>query len=559
MSDVKEKDFIAEIKYCIDRSDVIKAKALVQFFVEIKPKAQNRVLYELSKSPDEIAFPVLDYLLGLENSDDQINQKIYDLLLEISYGNPKMVSKYIRKKDLPHRKSYIKIAADLKLSETVPSLIENLRADNPADIIAEAIRAVGAIGSPDCIGALLDFLHSDDTALREAGVAALTEIGSYAAVEGLSKAVTGDFRDKAIVDGLAAIQTQISMDKLSCFLGSGSADLRSLAIDSLITIGPKAVPILMEQLRSSNTDLQVHALTILGKIGDKTAIPAIQQLLYEKPKNPNVRFGAYEALGRLPSSKTAISLAIGLADSDEQVRLAAAKAVDKNLNNILIAGLKNLIGGDDMDAKKIVAAFIDSGADNVFEELIEWEPFPEIAAGYLAESADPDMKNHYITLLKNKGKEKLADQIISRTPVKMEKLKPIIYAVDDSTMMLRLYQKKLHSMGYQPVVFQYPAEAITAAKNNKPALVITDLNMPMVNGLQLTKELRSLYSAQTLPIIMITTQSDFLGRSQEKTSAPISEKAIIKAGVNNIMHKPFKDSDLAALIQTLIGLNQPLR
>ncbi len=556
MSDVKERDFIAEIKFCIDRSDLIKAKALVQFFAEINPKAQNRVLYELSKSPDEIAFPVLDYLLGLEHSNEQVFQKIYDLLLEIAYGNPSMLQEYIRKKDSPHQRCYIKIAGDLKLREVIPVLMEKVKPENEHQIIAETIRTLGAIGSPDCINALLGFLYSEDTDFRAAGIAALAEIGSTSAVEGLTKAVTGDERDQAIVDGLAAIQTQLSMDKLSFFLSSTSADLRSMAIDALIRIGPKAVPNLMEQLQSKNTDLQVHALTILGKIGDKSAVPAIQQLLYEKPDNPNVRFGAYEALGRLPSAKTAISLAGGLTDPDEQVCLAAAKAIDKNLTNILLAGLKNLINSGEEDARKIVAAFIDAGADNVFETLIEWGPFPEIAANYLAEEAHPDVKNHYMALLRKNGKEQLLQRINRSVPVQVEGLKPVIYAIDDSTMMLKLYQKKLYSMGYEPVVFQYPNEAISAAKKNKPALIITDLNMPLINGLQLTRELRSCFSAKTLPIIMITTQSDFLGRSQEKTSAPISESEIMKAGVNNILHKPFQDSDLAALIQALLNTSR---
>lgn len=550
---MKEKDFIAEIKFCIDREDVVKAKALVQFFAEINPKAQNRVLYELSKSRDEIAFPVLDYLLGLESGDSRVNQKIYDLLLEICYGNPKMVLEHLRKSEYPHRVVYIRIAADLKLRESIPALVEILQSDSSRNIIAESIRTLGAIGSRDCISALLGFLYSDDTTLREAGVSALTEIGSSAAVEGLSEAISGDNRDKPIIDGLAAIQTRRSMEKLSRFLGSDSADLRSMAIDSLIKIGPKAVPSLIDQLESNDFDLQVHALTILGKIGDKTAVPAIQQLLYEKPESSNVRFGAYEALGRLPASKAAISLAIGLDDPDEQVCLAAAKAIDKNLTHVLVAGLKNLIRNADQDAKRIVAAFIDSGADTVFDTLIDWGPFPEIAAEYLASEAHPAVKNHYMNILKTKGKIKLVEQIMTGMPVEKAVAKPVIFAVDDSTMMLKLYQKKLHVMGYEPAVFQYPAEALEAVKKSKPALLITDLNMPLINGLQLTKEVRAYYGATELPIVMITTQSDFLGRSQEKTSAPINEEAIRRAGADEIIHKPFKDSDLAMVIETLIG------
>ncbi|MFZ5570106.1 MAG: HEAT repeat domain-containing protein [Thermodesulfobacteriota bacterium] len=460
---------------------------------------------------------------------------------------------HLKKTGYPHRHIYIQIAADLKLREAVPALIDILHSESPATIIVECIRALGAIGSQESISALLGYIDSADMALREAGVSALTEIGNKAVVEGLSNAIVGDKRDKSIVEGLAAIQTRNSMEKLSGFLRSDSADLRSLVIDSLIKIGPKAVPSLIDQLESNDSDQQVHALTILGKIGDKTAVPAIQQLLYKKPENPNVRFGAYEALGRLPASKAAISLAIGLGDPDEQVCLAAAKAIDKNLNHVLVAGLKNMISNEDQDARRVVAALIDSGADAVFDMLIDWEPFPSIALDYLVHGAHPEMKNHYLNILTAKGRTELAERIIKETPPEKKEVRPVIYAVDDSTMMLRLYQKKLHAMGYEPVLFQYPAEAIAAVNKSKPALVITDLNMPQINGLQLSKELRSMYDAMKLPIVMITTQSDFIGRSRDKTSAPISEKEIRRAGVDEIIHKPFRDSHLDAVIKKLIG------
>ncbi len=553
MAEINEKDFISELIFCINQSDVVKAKALVQFFAEVNPKTQNRVLYELSKSPDEIAFPVLDYLLDIKSGEDKINEKIHDLILEIAYGNPKVVIERVERKDFKNKISYINIAGDLKMKEAIPALVESLRFSTDIAEAEATIRALGAIGVEECVPALLNFLKSEDVVLKTAGISALSEIGSSSAIEQLTRAVSGDNRtDQSIIDGLSKIQNQHSMDKLSGLLASSYANIRSMVIENLIKIGPKAVPSLVEKLKADDTDLQVHALTILGKIGDKTAAPAIQKLLFDKPEDSNVRFGAYEALGRLPSSKTAISLASGLEDPDEQVRLAAAKAIDSNLNNVLVAGLKNLIKSGDEDSKKIVATFMDSEADNVVDTLVDWDVFPDLAADYLATKADPDTKDHFMVMLKAKGKTNIIEKMTQASTTDQEDNKLLIYAVDDSNMMLKLYMKKFHAMGHKTVAFQFPAEAIKAIKKTKPDLLVTDLNMPEINGLQLTTEIRRTYDTKKLPIIMITTQSDFVGRSQKKSSQRVTKESIVEAGVNRILHKPFSDNDLTSAIKEVL-------
>lgn len=96
MPKINEKEFIDEIIFCIHQSDIIKAKALVQFFGEVNPKTQNRVLYELSKSTDEIAYPVLDYLCEINGREKQLNAvddstmmlKLYKKLLHAMDYNP---------------------------------------------------------------------------------------------------------------------------------------------------------------------------------------------------------------------------------------------------------------------------------------------------------------------------------------------------------------------------------------------------------------------------------------------------------------------------------------
>ena len=125
-----------------------------------------------------------------------------------------------------------------------------------------------------------------------------------------------------------------------------------------------------------------------------------------------------------------------------------------------------------------------------------------------------------------------------------------IIVVDDSKMMLRLYQNKLSAMGYTPTVFSRPEDAIPEILAQKPDLIITDLNMPNISGLELTREIRKKYNRRDLPIVMITTQSDFV--EDESGSLKVDDGMIKKTGINQVVYKPFTDEDLKQAMTTLI-------
>ncbi len=81
----------------------------------------------------------------------------------------------------------------------------------------------------------------------------------------------------------------------------------------------------------------------------------------------------------------------------------------------------------------------------------------------------------------------------------------------------------------------------TILEKDKPAIVFTDLNMPVMTGIELTSKLRERFDLNELPIIMVTTQSE--GADHE---------AAFKAGVNKVINKPFSADQLADAMQ-LVG------
>jgi CheY-like chemotaxis protein len=549
--DQQENAFVDEIKYCLRKSDIIKARAALQYFPEASPKYQHRVLYEILKAPDAIAFPLLESLSRMSMKNAGSKDKVTELLYEKAYNNEALIIDFIKSKETTDQRFYVGIAGNLKLGNALPVLEGILVNSTDEDLLLEALSAIGRIGDASSASSVAAFLGSSSTKLKLGAIGALADIGGTAAIKKLCENLTGQSdTDLAIVDTLARIQDHQSLEKLAELLSSRFVDLRNTAIDHLIKIGPKAIPFVTESLKSDEDDTVIHSLNVLGNIGDLTALPAIVKVIHSEPKNPNVRFAVYEAMERLPSTKSAISLAQGLADPVDQVSMAAAKAIDNNLSTILVAGLRNMVDAQDAQSEKIVATLLDAGADNVFECLLDSDIFQSYAVKHLSDHAHPKTVDHFVEALDKKGLAGLIARVRKeQRPPRSTKVR--IMVVDDSKTMLKIYLRLLHGMGFEALTHEYPVQALAAAKATKPDLLITDLNMPEMNGLQLSEEIRKLYSSEALPILMVTTQSDIVGQAISAKEGGANQ-AIPKSGIDLVINKPFQPEDLQSAIARLL-------
>lgn len=550
-----DQDYIDELIFCLNEQDMVKAKALLQFSDNISEDAQKMALFTLSKANNETAYPLLENLARVKIKSKEVRDQLYQIILDKSYGNHDLVVEYIKNGDKQNQIVYIRVAGDLKITKAAP-LLENIIISNahPA-IIKTAIRAIGTAGQKSSIPYLAKVIISKDKELKTLAARSLGEIGDAEAVEYLFHSLSGNTDiDKVIIKSIASIQDQYSLDKLTELLSSKMTDVRNIAMDQMIKIGPKAVPTLMTNLESADSDTVIHTLNTLGNIGDVTALPAIFKVINSQPADSNVRYAVFEAMERLPSPKSAIALASGLSDSVEQVRLAAAKAIDGNISGVLVAGLKNIVSQGDNDSKNAVAALINSQADNVFNFLLDSDSFIRLAVNHLAKDAPASIKDHFLKTLRQKGKKALSEKIAAslKTSTKAKKKNLLVFVVDDSKMMLRLIKGKLNKLGYDANIFEFPAEAIRAVKKQKPDILLTDLNMPLINGLQLTKTIRAIYPIEALPIMMITTQNEFTGAGKSGTTIRIDNNSVRKFGINRLLNKPFTDDEFKLAMSRLL-------
>nr|WP_221364363.1 response regulator [Sphingomonas jinjuensis] len=116
-----------------------------------------------------------------------------------------------------------------------------------------------------------------------------------------------------------------------------------------------------------------------------------------------------------------------------------------------------------------------------------------------------------------------------------------ILTVDDSPSMRMLLKAALVDLGYDVVQAEDGVDALETIDGAAPDLVITDINMPRLDGFGLIEQLRVQDHYRTMPILVLTTES-----SDEK------KQRARAAGATGWIVKPFDPEKLAAAIRRVL-------
>jgi chemotaxis protein histidine kinase CheA/ActR/RegA family two-component response regulator len=134
------------------------------------------------------------------------------------------------------------------------------------------------------------------------------------------------------------------------------------------------------------------------------------------------------------------------------------------------------------------------------------------------------------------------DLSYAHTDTSQRKAAPYVLVVDDSLSARRSLMHFVQDLGFEVREARDGIEAVSMIDIHRPDLVLVDMEMPRMNGLELTSHIRTNYDAASLPVIMITS------RSSEKHRVAAMER-----GVNHFMVKPFAEEDLAQQINSILA------
>ncbi len=158
--------------------------------------------------------------------------------------------------------------------------------------------------------------------------------------------------------------------------------------------------------------------------------------------------------------------------------------------------------------------------DNIREEMISKNIIDYVYKGNM------DDVNYIFSLIKRLSKNRYIKVMV----------------VDDSQVIRNKIKKVLEKQMFKVIVAAHGEEALNYLESNPDIeLILTDYNMPVINGLELTKEIRKKYDKNQLIIISVTSSNEQL----------ISAK-FLKIGANDFINKPFSDEELICRVHNMI-------
>ncbi len=114
--------------------------------------------------------------------------------------------------------------------------------------------------------------------------------------------------------------------------------------------------------------------------------------------------------------------------------------------------------------------------------------------------------------------------------------------MDDSTSIRQMISFTLQNEGYEVIQAVDGLDALNKLSNIQVDMVLTDLNMPNMDGIELIKQLRTIQNYKFVPIVFLTTESQQEKKQQGK-----------QAGATGWIVKPFNPEQLIGVVKKLLG------
>jgi two-component system, cell cycle response regulator DivK len=120
--------------------------------------------------------------------------------------------------------------------------------------------------------------------------------------------------------------------------------------------------------------------------------------------------------------------------------------------------------------------------------------------------------------------------------------KPLILIVEDDPSSLLLATAVLEAEGFDVDGFESAEKARNAISRRKPALILLDIGLPGIDGLDFARELKSTSNTAAIPIVALTANN-----------MPLYERSATAAGCEGFIVKPVSPTLLAAAVRRFLG------
>lgn len=529
-------------------------------FVEKDMLEQIRILEQVVMDNDVRAVTPLLELYGSHECDQAVEEVMYHALQQLMQGDDAAVME-----GLGHPATEIQLLAMRCGCESgsvhfQSYLVEKLQHTTDPVLLAEIIRSMSTFADPGLITVLLPYMHHDDAGVAGSCVDLLASLGGERARDGLIDLVG---REIAQIDELGGCSFVASLG-LNCLAKFGdevtinflmesihhpSATFRRLVGETLISIGADAVPALIHCLQSGTTDEKIMAVNAIGFIRHRKGSELlIAELDAPYATNVNIRFAIYEAIGRVDCLRSALSLSDALyREKDEFVLNAVLMGLERICHPGLAKVFVDLLG-DGTWAKAMVEKLLSLRSKNILTVIYAIPEYRSLLLDAVNRRGDPRLHRFCRVLYKDAVPPFLEEFMEGEG----EAVRPQPFAgrwimvADDSKAIIRFYNEVARGAGFNVVSACDGQEAMDYFLDEKEPtvvdLLLTDMNMPNKDGIELVREVRQMKCYRKLPILMATTESEALQRDMA-----------IQAGVSGFISKPFTGAVLLERLEEMLN------
>ncbi len=515
---------------------------------------QVSLMSSLVQNKDYESIPEIIRLIEKISRHEAVGLVIRDTVKSLFAGSESHTVAFLQSENREIQRICIDVAGQKKFKSAGDVLLGV--ADKACDkkeygLLFALISSISQILPPGSLDLFIKFMDHEDPLISSQCIEILGALGDLSSMnrmcEIISEAESNVFGGECDLPAASAIMTLAKLkDKDAvCFLASKvhhrNPAARRLIHQELADLGPAAVEPLAEIFQHGDVDEKILAADILGSIGSKEAGDVLVKALDKGlAQHPNIRFAIYESLGRTPGMTSLVCLVDALEETDAMVLMAVVSSLDTHLNPWIQEKISGIIVAGSGQSMKLVKAVVASRALNIFEGLYTGN---ETIASLLIEEIGNSGDDELIRLFR----EKLAEMAVCRARTDARALESVsgkakdlhILAVDDSKAMLNFYRSIAASMGLKISTAENGKDALDVLSGReKLCLVLTDMNMPVMDGIEFTTNVRCMPGHADIPVLMVTTESE---SSQEDLAQ--------KAGVSGFLHKPFSAEKLQEIIR----------
>ncbi len=543
---------------------------LVEEFKAKKFNEQIDFLVKVGRDKKIEYLPELFFLYDLLTGDKTVDAMVEHTLRDILSENEAETVKRLCDGTWKEKKLSLHIAGEKRFGAAVIPIIDLLEKEKDAGVLTEAYIAMSEIRHPHFLDTFRNSICHQEELIAGISVEMLGAYNDMDSLEALQQMIDkceedGQYeicrlRTAKAIETIAVLANENDCDECRRYLVSKihhrNPTARRLVQDELVKMGERVLPILKAAIPKQDEDQRIMTANTIGGIGARKGarilVDALDKGLF---KTPNTRAAAYEALGYARSLKGLVCLVDALTEEDPLVLMTVVTALDLQVNPTVVERIKAITVPGNPHAESLLQAIINCEALNIFQQLYLWDSEKEKLIKTLLECNNPSIQElfaHTLERMEDENAGTAAAQILAKAKAAMQAQHACrILAVDDSKSVRLFYNSVIAGMSgdakmsggmetrFESTVAENGKEAWDILRYGKKFdLIITDMNMPVMDGIEFTRKVRSENCYDDIPIIMGTTESE---NSQTELARD--------SGVNYFFTKPIKASLLMERIK----------